>query len=364
MNSEPLPSKAHRLFFIKSTSRSPFAFHANESWDGVLNEPHGEAFTRFIDAGLIVPETDYRAIQATYTVDQLKDLLRARGLRLSGKKDDLLNRMREADPVWWEGAARSVPYFVRTREGQRIADTIYMEIGNESASMEIAVMDLIVEGRYSEACEARNEWSRQQVFGGPTNSCDEFQEIAEFVMARLERGDAIRALVNHVIGRANYEEKARSVFTAWYFQRDLIKFRQSSYIKGLRIIAPNDGFCGKAASHAANYRLRDAPSFPFKDCDRDGGCVCRWEPIFETESAGLVWRMSKERHPMSGGPLPRNDPPSTKASIRALGNMLGATEEDIQVAINKAGLDAPPEAPKEEVARGMFARILAAFGFK
>ena len=366
MRESRLNDPAWRLFFAKATSRGPFRFHSRDYWEAPLGEPPERAFSRLVEAGLVRAAPDEALIELKHTVDSLKRLLRERGLKVGGRKAELVARMKEADPVWWGEECRPASPgldgrpFERTEEGQRLADEIYAEIGADRARIELELLDLVAAGDLLAAHRAWARWCLQQVFRAESGTAlNDLLPLAEFLASELQPGDARRLLVGAIMG--NYtgaSSEAMRALRAWWYRRDLLSYRACKNIKGLQIVAPDGAVCAQAAKYAANYRLRDAPVYPFGPCDLEGfgGCRCTWLAIFEDEARGLVWRWPKERHPCAGPYMERAPEPLTLERLRATGAVLGADEASIQEAARNAGLRPKHSAP----APGLIASLVRA----
>src|SRR3954471_10534503 len=77
------------------------------SWDRVLGETSTEVVSRFLAEGLLHPATLSAKIHSAFSAAEMKVLLKKRGLRVSGTKQDLAARLITADP---EGAAAEVAH--------------------------------------------------------------------------------------------------------------------------------------------------------------------------------------------------------------------------------------------------------------
>lgn len=74
-------------------------------WENKLNEPPQKALDRFISEGWLVPAPLHRQLGLSFNGTEIKSLLRERGLRISGTKDQGIERLIAADP---EGIAAKV----------------------------------------------------------------------------------------------------------------------------------------------------------------------------------------------------------------------------------------------------------------
>ena len=76
------------------------------SWDRGLGEPLAKAVKRFIDEGLVIRVTDInRLLYVKHGPADLKQVMRQLGLKVSGNKQQLIQRWLETDP---DGAKQSI----------------------------------------------------------------------------------------------------------------------------------------------------------------------------------------------------------------------------------------------------------------
>jgi hypothetical protein len=156
--------RAPRLFFAKATNRGVFDLGYADYWDAKLGDSGTVVLRRFIAEGLIEPAPIETVIDKRFTIDQLKPHLKSRGLKVGGKKPEMVARIMAADPVWAQEQTKGLELYRRTSEGQRLADEIYDSISAKQGEMEARLTMLIHDGRHEEAHRAWAEWDAEQVF--------------------------------------------------------------------------------------------------------------------------------------------------------------------------------------------------------
>lgn len=165
--------------------------------------------------------------------------------------------------------------------------------------------------------------------------------------------------------RRKYLDPAwRTQFARQRFAEDLLQCRCAPFTAGIMI---KRGSCPCDYAEVLNgaYRTEDAPDFPPACCSHvDGACTCWWENIFNSDPVPAEWKKAETLHPLAGGPLPRNDPAPTRASIHAAGHILGLSDDEVLQAVRNAGLDTQPAILEQREKRGILARIAGLFGFK
>jgi len=92
-----------------------------QQWTQELRRPYGRVIQDFVKRGLLTqPGTDLR-ISIGYRVVDLKPILKRHGLKVSGRKADLIARLVEAEPAEAERLAAGVECFVCTETGAELA---------------------------------------------------------------------------------------------------------------------------------------------------------------------------------------------------------------------------------------------------
>jgi SAP domain len=346
----PFPKNAHFLFFVKNTSRTVFELSAHTYWNEKIGELSDAAYARFIEYSLIAPATIRQILDRGYKKDELRPLLKNRGLKVGGTKAELIERMIVADPDWGKAQVEDSRLYLRTSSGQRVADEIYDAIGREEGAMEMRLTLLIHEGRYEEAFRVWADWDEEEVFprdewqGIDNRETDPayFVQMAQRIEKLLPVGKRERAILNLLYGRASYDQETLSAGHAAAYERDLLDWRAAPFIVGLRIEGPKNGTeCSFSSLYEGCYRLADAPDYPFGLCDNEPCCVCFWSCIFDDKSQGIEWKIPARRHPKAGGHIEREPSPISEKDVRQLASILGEvgvakiSEAEIQVVVTQ-----------------------------
>jgi len=355
-------SKAHRLFFIDVADHEAFSLpdYAVGDWDEKLGESSDAVLQRFIDEGLIEPAPLSFAIDSRFTKKHIATFLRERGLKIGGKKEEMVVRLIESDPAWAAEIENKYRFYQYTVAGREFAKTIAGEIGKENGELEARLLLLIHDGLHEEAYRVWQAWDAEQLepLGNERNvddvwraeNADDFVKMAQRISAILPPGVRDRFLVDWLMGERDFYE--RSLLTQQHgkaYERDLMDWRRSpSSVVGLRIVAspPPNCQCSFAKCYEGYYRLEDAPDHPFGPCDNEPCCLCGWECVFDDEAAGVAWRVPAKRHPLAGGRIEVPEEPITEERIRRLAEVMngagcGITEGDIQESLINSGLRKP-----------------------
>jgi hypothetical protein len=116
-------SKAHLLLlskFIHANRFEDFARHDfwKVMWDSLLGEPSSKAIKRFVEEGMLMTTTDLNDLLSyKYKVTELKDMLKQRSLPVSGLKDELIQRLAQADTNGMRKAVAELSLLKCTQRG-------------------------------------------------------------------------------------------------------------------------------------------------------------------------------------------------------------------------------------------------------
>jgi hypothetical protein len=126
--------------------------NASTSWEGVLGENPGQAIERFLNQGLLIEGDSHATLTDRFNVQELKDLLRQRGLRLSGCKSDLIQRLLETDPKGMETALGGYKILLLTGHGREIVGEFLQKEKDEREAVERQMAEHLRRGQFKEAC--------------------------------------------------------------------------------------------------------------------------------------------------------------------------------------------------------------------
>ena len=105
----------------------------DDGWATVLKEPTEKALNWFIDNGFIKPAGISGKLDYKLKLPELKDLLKARGLKVTGKKDILIERLIEADASGVEELVRGLEIFECSEKGEAVSAS-YLDKEKEKKS--------------------------------------------------------------------------------------------------------------------------------------------------------------------------------------------------------------------------------------
>jgi len=118
-------SLAHLLLlskFIRARKvEPPSAGALSDGWKVALGESKHDAIRRFASAGLLIPCPLIEKLSHCVSAARMKEMLRERGLKLSGRKDEMAERLCTADPRAIESALASTELLKCTEMGRQLA---------------------------------------------------------------------------------------------------------------------------------------------------------------------------------------------------------------------------------------------------
>jgi len=271
-------------------------------WSESLGRSYKKVIDEFLSRGLIKRAGVKEKLAVLLRGDDLRSLLREKGLKTSGKKDDLLVRYIEACPEEAEKKASAMTgdLLVCTPEGARkVADIGRRADREDSAQLEMR--HLLSRKKVEQAAEVvrvykgyeRNPLQENVVGKDEVEMVLAIKEMPgvapeDFADARLNA--AIEMLwygkitsseyshnpVYHAVGRfaANAVEKERS-------RRVLKGYSEDEFITRVEIMCLDDSCRVCKAVAKRTYPLNKAPLIPIDGCTHESGCRCCYTPIVE-----------------------------------------------------------------------------------
>jgi hypothetical protein len=295
-------SKAHRAALYRLASRIYGELKADplaDYWDAKLGEPRQQAVQRWFDEGYYRLCSPLETLALTLTVAALKTMLKERGLKVSGKKSDLLDRLNTADPDVLETFAHDHPVWLLTDEALRMRDEFRSEETQEEALARQEVGKLLEAGEIEGACKVWQCYDAEKVFSaaegmiGFSGSADvaasRYADIERF-FAIGPRETAIELAMETLFGRGPASRETRLLNTGAAFARDMGQWRDADYVIGVEIKRSPTGGCDACTDIVGCWPKDRVPAVPNKRCGNEDGCLCWWTAIFKGEAPASPWR--------------------------------------------------------------------------
>ena len=311
-------SDAHLLLLSKFIGGSDEKLYKDgDYWEVALNEKPSMAIKRFVDEGYLGPLSLSDRMHLKFNVTDLKNMLKERGLRVSGRKDELVERLLDADRQQIETILNDTGMLKCSEEGIRIAE-IYMARQKElRKQMESEIYDLLEKGQYKKALLTVGQFEASQVFSrgigmdwnnyGSDEDLAELKDIFSRVPSILKGMDQEKLLplrtataMMHLLGvnkatpwlPANYstgiwlDPDAAARMLLFYVSnlRRLTEMNEiNGFIKAVEISSFIDAHTCPACRKikGKKYQLNKALELPYPQCTSSMGCRCSWDPIFK-----------------------------------------------------------------------------------
>ena len=281
-----------------SSFRYPQEIGGEESWlagwSGILGKPYDKAIDNLVDEGLLRPAGIKDKLDLKITVDELKRSLRERGLKVSGKKDELLNRYIEAMPREAEVRVSTLgDMYVCTSKGRERAEIYQNRSESRRLAAEQDVKSLLAESRIDEAAEAANRYNQSLPF--PKDKVSFLEDDVKAVLGIKSAPGLTEAEV--VEGRIKLA--AELIWTGWIRSDDpmtifalnrmirhrsikeLRQYAESEFVVGVEVVCSDDS-CKKCKFVASKkYPLDKAPLLPIDGCTHEDGCRCFYSAVYD-----------------------------------------------------------------------------------
>lgn len=299
---------AHLKFLCTFLNGGVFAPDSKSYWAQVLGEAPAASVHRFLAAGLIVPASLASKLSGSFTANELKAFLRARGLPVSGTKANVIERLIAADPVLMEAKVANVTAYICTPAGKLLAEQYIAAEEERTRIAHERSLQYLQAGDMRKALAIVFEYESKQVFprgiGCDWNRTPDRDDVARVQAVLNIRPKILRSLPGDQWGWAVYaaamqemwgERSARewlpptftgvpqlgpetTVRMVAFAGSNAFSLAQmhSSGIKRVRICGGDDSRscpgCRKVA--ARSYRISEVPELPFEDCTSSMGCRC------------------------------------------------------------------------------------------
>lgn len=306
-------SKAHWLLLSKFLHpRSPDDFSKSDFWESVLGEKPSKSIKRFLDDGLIaIAELD-NVLSYKYKVSELKDLLKQRGLPVSGRKDDLIKRLITADPAGMKKTVAGLTILQCIQRGKELSEKYLSNEQENRNHVEMQVMEFINKRMFKEASVAVAAYEAEQVFPrgmgidwenhNPNRDVEMMNNIFSSrpkILSKLrdEKLDLFRqgAAMMSLWGKNTAKDwlppdlttdlsfdvdtAARMFLFHATHKTSLEQYRKSGVVKFVEILAAQDS-CDECKIYTKKkYKLNEVPELPHENCAHEKGCRCTLIPV-------------------------------------------------------------------------------------
>lgn len=307
-------SNAHLLFLSRFRHPSSQA-EQGDYWQSALGESPARAIKRFQDEGMLVQAGTARKIDCAFRINDLRPMLQSRGLPASGRKENMIQRLIEADPKGMdEIAAKLPPTLVWSPRGKEIAEEYLANEKAEHNRVEQETMEYLRLGKLKEACRSVANYEAKQPFprgiGVDWKHYDPTGDVAALeaiycgkpkILGKLDEGQLLplrlAAGMAQLWGTNQFEEwlppgfttglkmgndaAARMLLFSGIHRTTLEGYRRSRVVKKVEVVVARDErLCAACESLAdRQFSLDSAPELPYEHCTSEMGCRCCFAPL-------------------------------------------------------------------------------------
>jgi SAP domain len=136
----------------------------DDRWTMALGQTTDEAIRCFQSQGLICRQSVSSILDYKYGVAHLKTILKQHGLRVSGKKRELVARLLEADPVGCQELTADVVAFECSEKGRALANQFVSEEEEYRKEIELSVLNAVKQREFVRASELVAAFEARQLF--------------------------------------------------------------------------------------------------------------------------------------------------------------------------------------------------------
>ncbi len=303
-------SKPHLLLLSKFLKGADPTFSTNSvSWEQVLGEKPDQSIIRFEVEGLIAASSLETKLSNKYSVDDIKKMLKERGLKQTGKKKEIVDRLVLADRNGIEKLVNDVVMSECTAHGRSISQRFLDDLAQERTRAESETFAFLKNHDIANAVRTVFAFERTQVFKRGMNmdwsdsESSSFVEQIEYVLGNrpaILDGVSDEALsqlrlavaMMHLWGVTesqkwlpadfrtgidfDNETAARMMLFSASFQRELGQFRKIGVGKVI-VLACDDHTCCAACREISGrtFTIDAVPELPYPKCVCEFGCRCR-----------------------------------------------------------------------------------------
>ncbi|MFQ5981060.1 MAG: SAP domain-containing protein [Candidatus Heimdallarchaeota archaeon] len=288
-------------------------------WSATLGKSYLQVIQEFIAAGLLARPTIEECLIGGLRVADIKPILRAHGLKVSGKKEILVKRLVDQRPDEARQLAATITnIYVCTEAGAAIAQQWKEEVTKQSIETEMKMQPLIANGKFRQAFLVREQLRKtipqpmQAYYGGgmitvggeQPSSWDDYDEVGfraiydidpqTIPTMTVEKVETAKFNVlmswmcpwskNRYRIHKEFKRIAETKSAIAQGQLTLEKWRKEGDVIAVEISGTTDACsnCKRLLNRA--YDLNHVPIIPNPDCANPKCCRCCYIPITRTRA--------------------------------------------------------------------------------
>lgn len=289
-------------------------FDTREDWASALGESPQTAIERFRQTGLLKLGDLSAQLHSRFTVPELKRLLRTYGLKVSGRKAELVSRLVGAEPQKMQTLVADFPVVVCSDGGRRIAED-YREMQQAQRLVaEHATLEALRQRAFAVASQCVAEYQAHQVFsvglGVNWSDYDTSMDVLHLEAIFSYRPESLRdlppAVLDEVrivacmlalwgdvkdrswfpecasVGFHKGAEAAASILFRYGRSQGHLAMYEQARAEGVDILLevdPAEDACEACKEYVGKtYTIEAVPELPNPRCTHKKGCRCMYIP--------------------------------------------------------------------------------------
>lgn len=301
---------AHSLLLSRfrspSAPRWDMSTAGSSAWTTALSETPNSAINRFIQANLLIPfspsspEALSQGLASLYGVVQLKAMLKLRGLKVSGRKDELIGRLVDSDSQGLMREVLALGLYHCSDTGKKLVFQLEERKQQAYANAVAAIhaKDYVSAIRQYQALEDDLGFPKLEFEGTPKPT---FIELVMTVTPTILHGcpqDVLLRLrmamaLQYVAGRQAPKEllrgfdtgirldaqtAARMIYFSARHAEDMQQWRRMKVAQVAHLATP--GSCSVCMDfNGKKWNIDQAPELPCPHCTSEAGCRCLYLPV-------------------------------------------------------------------------------------
>jgi hypothetical protein len=284
-------------------------------WKDVLGEHPQKAIKRFTDEGILVEADLPRLLRYKFLVKELKEMCQQRGLPVSGKKDDLISRLIQADEKGMQQLVKGLKLLCCTEKGLPIVQEYISYRKEERRIADDIVLDALKKKEFRSAAQTMIDYEANQVFSRGIGIDWKHQKTSRYVdelgeifickpkildSVPNEKMELLRIMagfaylwgksesrlfkdIEQIHSRLDNVVAARMIEFYIISKRNIAEYRETKgIIKFVKVLVAEDAceHCKKQSNK--KYKLAgDIPELPDHKCTHEMGCRCSYIAEFD-----------------------------------------------------------------------------------
>ncbi|HRX01050.1 MAG TPA: SAP domain-containing protein [Cyclobacteriaceae bacterium] len=296
-------SPAHLLLLSKFlTTNSPDRYANDEHWKSVLKEKPSKVISQFLKEKILESVELQELVDYKFKILELKETLKTKGLKISGRKEELIQRLIENDPQLMHEKTKDLVLYRCTKEGMQFANRYLEEERAVKNKVEHDVMNYLKNRQYLKASQLIVKYKESQVFyfiqdnvNGLTRDLKPIFEVTPDLLSGVDKMqlDQLRLAAGMMLlwGSGNVRSwipdnivtgihlDGPAICRMLIFHSNHLKNIDSyrGKVKTVEISGIDDVNTCPACKkiHGKKFKLGSVPQLPYAKCTCDLGCRCR-----------------------------------------------------------------------------------------